>query len=119
MELVTYDRNPFSVVAAEVKYQDLDQIAEWCKGELGTESTKLMGIATMLPVILVKGVGEARGKEFVARLGYFIVELNGSFRVYKPKQFKEAFTARKLMSSQPAEVFTPVSERTEFGDDAA
>lgn len=119
MELITYDRKPFSVTAVELSFENINEVAEWCKGEVGTESTKILGTSTMLPVILIQGLGEARGKDFVARLGYYIVELNGSFRVYKPKQFKETFKRREPLTCVNAEPFTPVSERTDFTNDAA
>lgn len=129
MELITYDRKPFSVTAVELSFENINDVAQWCKGEVGTESTKILGTTTMLPIIVIAGLGDLRGKEFVARLGYFIVEMNGSFRVYKPKQFKENFKRRvpmvdALSSEEIREVcpdaqFTPVSERVDFGDDAA
>lgn len=119
MELHKYDRKPFSVTAVELSFENLNEVAEWCKGEISTESTKILGTSTMLPVVTIEGLGEARGKTFVARLGYFIVELNGSFRVYKPKQFKDTFERQVPLNCVNADGFVPVSERTEFGDDAA
>lgn len=119
MELITYDRKPFSVTAVELSFENIHEVSEWCKGEVGTESTKILGTTTMLPVLHIQGMGDARGKDFVARLGYFIVELNGSFRVYKPKQFKETFKRREPLTCVNEEQFVPVSERTEFSDDVA
>jgi len=42
-------------------------------------------------VIKIQGQGDNRGKEFTATLGCYIVELKGSFRVYKPQQFESSF----------------------------
>jgi len=64
---------------------------KWCGGTIEQRPTKMMGTTTDLPVIMVPGVGEHRGESFPAALGCVIVEFKGSFRVYKPQQFQQAF----------------------------
>jgi hypothetical protein len=86
-----YDRRPFSVLAVQVDFENVDAIAEWCKGTVIKQKTKLMGVETDVPAIRVEGQGDNRGKSFVATLGCYIVELNGSFRVYKPASFHSTF----------------------------
>lgn len=91
MSRTEYVRKSFTVVAEEVTFENVHQVAEWCKGKVVMESTKLLGTETKLPVILLKGQGDNRGKEFKATLGCFVVELKGSFRVYKNAQFFSSF----------------------------
>jgi hypothetical protein len=91
MTRTEYVRKSFSVVAEEVNFENVHEVAAWCKGTVVMETTKLMGTETKLPVIVLKGQGDNRGKEFKATLGCFVVELKGSFRVYKNAQFFSSF----------------------------
>src|SRR5688500_6098393 len=91
MQIEKYDRKPFSVDAVQVRFDNIAEIAEWCKGEIITQKTKMLGVETDVPAIRVAGQGDNRGKYFVASLGCYVVELKGSFRVYKPAQFDASF----------------------------
>lgn len=91
LETTEYVRKVFTVRAVEVTFKNVEQIAAWCKGKVDSETTRLLGNDTELPVIKLQGQGEDRGKELVARLGYFIVEAKGRFRVYKAPQFHATF----------------------------
>jgi hypothetical protein len=95
MKTQEYRRKSFSVNAVEVTLQNFEEVAEWCKGEVAYESVKMMGAETKLPVVKIKGQGDNRGREFKAYLGCFIIELKGSFRVYKPTQFWNSFEIPK------------------------
>jgi hypothetical protein len=91
-EPTEYARRPFNVKAEEVTYENIEAVATWCKGRIDSESTKVFGGGEVkLPVIKFPGQGEDRGKELVARLGYFVVYSKGRFRVYKAPQFHAAF----------------------------
>lgn len=99
LDLREYNRKTFSVRAIEVNFQNVDDLAAWCKGKVGSESTRVLGGADVdLPVIKLQGQGEDRGKELVARLGNFIVESKGRFRVYKAPQFWAAFEEKVEMT---------------------
>jgi hypothetical protein len=91
MELRKYTRKPFAVNAVQVSLQNIDQVAEWCRGTIEQVPTKMLGTETLLPVIRLRGQGNDRGKEQVATLGCFVVENKGSFRSYKPAQFEASF----------------------------
>jgi len=91
MEIKQFTRKPFPVNAVQVTLQNIEEVAEWCKGAIEYVPTKMMGTITDLPVVKMKGMGENRGKEFVASLGCWIVELKGSFRSYKHAQFEASF----------------------------
>jgi hypothetical protein len=86
-----YNRRPFSVEAAQVSFENYRDVAEWCKGTVVMQKTKMLGVETEVPAVRVEGQGDNRGKSFVASLGCYIVELKGSFRVYKPAQFEASF----------------------------
>jgi len=91
-EPTEYVRRSFNVKAEEVTYENIEAVAAWCKGRIDQEVTKVFGGGEVkLPVIKFPGQGEDRGKELVARLGYFVVYSKGRFRVYKEPQFHAAF----------------------------
>lgn len=95
MELQEYVRKPFPVTAVQVDFQNAYEVAEWCKGEVVLQATQLLGGAGKgkmdLPTVVFKGTGDYRDKEFVAKLGDWVVELRGNFRVFKKAQFKATF----------------------------
>jgi hypothetical protein len=91
METKQFTRKPFPVNAVQVGLDNVHELAEWCGGTVEMKPTKMMGTTTDLPVIILKGQGENRGKDFEAALGCWVVELKGSFRVYKPAQFEASF----------------------------
>jgi hypothetical protein len=95
-------RKTFIVRAEEVNFKNVEVLAKWCKGKVDTETTKILGGAeTQLPVVKFPGQGDERGKELIARLGYFIVESRGRFRVYKAPQFWAAFEKKFVTSVSP------------------
>lgn len=91
MEITQYTRKPFPVDAVQVSLQNIEEVAAWCKGTVEQVPTRMLGTQTLLPCIKIQGQGENREKQFVASLGCFIVELKGSYRVYKPAQFEASF----------------------------
>lgn len=91
MEIKQFNRITFPVNAVQVTLQNIEEVAEWCKGTIEQRPTKMMGTTTDLPVIRLKGQGNNRGQEFEAALGCWVVELKGSFRSYKPAQFDASF----------------------------
>lgn len=108
-----YVRKPFNVLAEEVSYNNIEALAEWCKGRVDSETTRVLGNEVKLPVIKFPGQAEDRGKELVARLGCFIVYSKNRFRVYKGAQFHAAF--RKLELEQVAgQTYEPKVDDADF-----
>jgi hypothetical protein len=95
METTEYVRKPFAVSAVEVTLENFQEVAAWCNGTVEMMPTKVMGTTMQLPCIKVRGVGDAKNKEFIASLGFYVVELKGSFRTYKPAVFKEIFEQKR------------------------
>jgi hypothetical protein len=91
MQIEKYDRKPFSVMAVQITFANVYEVAKWCKGTIVEQKTKMLGVDTAIPSISLEGSGESRGKPVIASLGCYIVELNGSFRVYKPASFTATF----------------------------
>lgn len=93
MDTKQYTRKPFPVSAVQVTLQNIEKVTEWCKGTIEYRPTKMLGTTTDLPVIKLKGQDNNSGRvrDTEATLGCYIVELRGSFRVYKPIQFEATF----------------------------
>lgn len=91
MQIETYERKPFSVEAVQVTFENVHEVAAWCKGTVITQKIKMLGVDTDVPAVQFEGQGENRGKTFVASLNFYVVELNGNFRIYKPAAFHSTF----------------------------
>lgn len=91
MKIERFDRKAFSVDAVQVTYENINDVAKWCKGTVIKQQVKMLGVPTELPGIRVDGQGDNRGRQFIATFGCYVVELKGSYRVYKPAQFASTF----------------------------
>lgn len=110
METKLATRKSFPVTVVQVTLQNIEEVAEWCKGTIEQVPTRMLGTMTDLPVIRIKGMGEHKNKVFSASLGCWIVELNGSFRSYKPVQFEASFN---LLNVPQPDVEVVVNEADE------
>ena len=95
MQIEEYDRKTFTVRTVQLNLENYQEVAEWCKGTIEMVPTKMMGTETLLPCVKVRGQGDNKNKDSVATLGCYMVELKGSFRVYKPAQFHSAFDKKR------------------------
>jgi len=94
IEFDEYDRAPFTVNAKQVTLDNIEELAQICGGVIEKRDAKMLGAIVQLPIIRLKGTGDNRGKTFEATLGCWIVELKGSYRVYKEAQFQASFVKR-------------------------
>ena len=92
MDVKEYTRKTFSVNAVELSLENYKEVAEWCGGTVEMVPTRLIGVLTKLPVVKI---ANNKGQDFVASLGCYVVELKGSFRVYKPVQFNDSFDEKE------------------------
>jgi hypothetical protein len=92
MEIQKFNRIPFVVDGVQVDLNNIEEVAEWCGGVVEQRPTRMLGTTTNLPVIKLKSNGvNGQSKVVEAMLGCWVVNLKGSFRVYKPQQFKATF----------------------------
>ena len=80
MDMKKYFRRPFDVNAVEVTPDNAQEVADWCGGTVAQGDYKHSKYKIQLPVVKVPGNGPNKGKAVDARIGYFVVEHNGSFR---------------------------------------
>jgi hypothetical protein len=91
LKLEKYDRVTTGLVCEQVTLENVKELAKWCGGTVEMKPTRMLGTSVDLPVIKLRGQGQNRGKFFEAPLGFWIVELKGSFRCYNPNQFASGF----------------------------
>lgn len=91
LEIKEAVRKPFPIRYEQVTLENIEEVAAWCKGTVEKREQRMLGTTVSLPVIKVRGQGDQRNKFFDAALGCYVVELKGSFRVYKPQQFEASF----------------------------
>lgn len=102
MEFENYTRKPFPVRAAQVTMENVDWIAEQCGGKVEQAEYKIAGTKAKLPCVMVPSKDQ-KNRTTAALIGNWVVEMNGSWRVYKTQQFEAAFD-RKVDTEEHAEV---------------
>src|SRR5688500_5754916 len=92
MKTEKFLRRPFEVNAVQVTPQNAAEIAEWCGGTVGEADYKLAGFVCKMGTVLVPGNGPNKGRNIEARIGSYVLELDGKFRVLRKQQFHEMFS---------------------------
>jgi len=111
METQKYMRRPFAVEAVQVSPSNCDEIAKWCGGKIEQRPYKMLGFDdVMLPAIMVT---ESDGKVIQARIGSFVVGMNGKFRVMRKKQFHDMFAPAKGLLEEALKPGDLVQDRDE------
>lgn len=94
MQTETFTRKPFDVNAVQVTPTNAEEVAAWCGGKIGTSNYRLAGFTTKLNIVLVPGNGPNKGQMVEARIGSWVVEHLGNFRVYRKNQFRDTFVSK-------------------------
>lgn len=92
MQTEKFIRRPFEVNVVQVTPQNCTEIAQWCGGEVTTANYKLAGFVTKMDAVKVPGNGPNKDMMITARIGSYVVEHEGKFRVFRKKQFVEMFS---------------------------
>lgn len=95
MQTETFTRRPFDVEVKQVTPQNAEEIAQWCGGRVEETDYKLAGHKVKLNIVMVPGNGPNEGKAIAARIGWWVVELNGKFRVYRNREFQQDFVKKE------------------------
>lgn len=87
MQTSTYVRRPFEVEVVKVTTENIDEVAEWCSGEVknkGASGDKYIKVPVHSPVSVRQGE---------AHLGDWVLWANRGFKCYTDKAFERAFMA--------------------------
>lgn len=91
MDAKQYVRKTFPVYAVQVTLENHEEVAQWCNGTIEMASVKILGTPTPLPAVRIKTQGNET--DVLATIGCYVVQMNQSYRVYKPAQFHSSFEA--------------------------
>lgn len=91
MKFEKFTRRPYDVNAVQVTPENANEVADWCGGTVVLGDYKHSKFMIKLPIVKVPGNGVNKGKLVDARIGSWIIEYKGNFRVYREKQIHEDF----------------------------
>ena len=86
----TYSRKPFRVNAVQVTKDNLDEVAEWCKGTVEDREVK-DGKGVHVKVNVHRPMNERQTKAFV---GDWVLESTLGLKVYTQRAFESSFELR-------------------------
>lgn len=97
METTQFQRKPFLVDAVRITAENLEDVAEWCKGEI-REKTGRFGKVRYVKVFVNRPLGENQTE---GHFGDWMLYTVSGFKIYKDHAFKKCFDPmpRQTMSS--------------------
>lgn len=101
IETAKYSRRPFDVEAVRVTWENMEQVAEWCSGEIVVPE-KPQGKGRDLTYIQVPVYSPADERQSRAFPGDFVLLQNGSnsFKVYTAKAFNKNFVKTENLEQE-------------------
>lgn len=96
MKTHKFVRRPFYVDAVRVSTENMKEVAEWCKGEVVTESPEG-------PFIKVRVHRPLNEKQTQAFVGDWVLDSGNGFKVYNPKAFDKSFEKVKTLTKAQAD----------------
>lgn len=96
METTKFIRKAFEVDAVRVTAENMDEVSQWCQGEVVTE-----GDTKFIRVRVARVLNERQTKAFV---GDWVLFAGTGYKVYTAKAFSKSFD--RLETDQPQELRT-------------
>lgn len=92
-----FARKPFYVDAVRVSENNIEEVAEWCKGEVVRNDTD----QTHIRVEVNRPLNERQTQAFI---GDWVLFAGTGFKVYMPKAFDRSFEKVKHLSKEQADI---------------
>lgn len=92
-----FARKPFYVDAIRVSENNIEEVAEWCKGEVVRNDTD----QTHIRVEVNRPLNERQTQAFI---GDWVLFAGTGFKVYMPKAFDRSFEKVKHLSKEQADI---------------
>lgn len=89
VEPVIYVRKPFEVEAVEVTEDNLEEIAEWCHGDLREDNRRYVKVR------VARALNERQTKAYP---GDWVLYAGTGFKVYTPKAFEKTFVEKESVA---------------------
>jgi hypothetical protein len=104
MKTNLYARKSFQVEAVKVTFENIEDLASWCGGEIETQETRVKNVIQIEKFIRVPVTRPANEKQTRAYIGDYILKSDNSFKVYTERAFLKSF--------EPVVVYTEEQART-------
>lgn len=111
LQLEEYTRKPFSIKAVQVTDENMEAVAEWCKGKIETTDSKIAEGLGKEPEVYIKArvqqpMNDRQTKAFP---GDWVLYMNNGYKIYSDKSFRRSFDKiEKTKKPSPPNVGGPV-----------
>lgn len=102
METEKYLRKPFEVEAVQVTAENIDEVAQWCKGEVKEQNGN-----KYIKVEVARTLNE---KQTMAFIGDWILFAGTGYKVYTAKAFGKHFTKVETENNNDLEELRTVTQ---------
>jgi len=102
LQIEQFRRKTFDVDAVQVTPENIHEVAEWCGGDVRTESQKGKNVK-FIKVRVYKALDDEQTKAFV---GNFVVYMGSGYKVYKYNAFMRTFEKLKKTAAEEAAEWT-------------
>lgn len=99
METTSYIRKPFAINAVRVTAQNLQEVADWCGGEIKTQPVRGKD-APFIHVDVRRPISDRQTKAFV---GDWVLESHTGFKCYTNRAFNTSFDQQLVYTDADAE----------------
>lgn len=119
LELRTYHRKPFEVLAVRVTSENFEKVAEWCGGSITTVQETSTGLIQMAPQrhISVPVHRPLSKRQTEARIGDWILYASKGYKVYANRPFLKNFEtsgiSKEDLDIQPRQITSPLDLMSE------
>lgn len=94
-----FRRKTFVVDAVQVTPDNIEEVAEWCGGDVRTEESKGKTVK-FIKVRVYKALDEEQTKAYV---GNFVVYMGSGYKVYKYNAFMRTFERQEALTAASTE----------------
>lgn len=99
MNIETYARKSFPVGAVQATEENLQEIAEWCGGEVQKQETKIKNAIKIEEFVRVPVKNPLNEKQTRAYIGDWVLVVDDSYKVYTDRAFKKSFEKVRVITN--------------------
>lgn len=98
-----YARKALYVDAVEVTEENMAELAEWCKGQVRTQTIEKNGVSSEEKYVKVKVHRALSVRQTKAFVGDWVLSTPTGFKVYPPRAFDKSFDKVTTLSKEQAD----------------
>lgn len=100
LDIGKYERTPFYVEAVQVTLDNMQDVTEWCGGELKRQVRNRSQVVQYIEVDVTNPMSERQAKAFV---GNWVLKTNSGYKVYTERAFASCF--KEVKPPTPEEIW--------------